>query len=165
MLKGVQTAEDAVQAAKSGVRGIVLSNHGGRQMDYCRSSIEILEEVTDALRAASVDMSKFEVFIDGGLRRGADIFKALALGAKAVGIGKPAIYALCAFGKEGVSRLVDQLHLEFATTMRLMGTNTIADIKREMVITKNLAEHIDPAPRVMTMDGNYVPMPSALSKL
>lgn len=88
IIKGVQTPEDAVLAAKYGCQGVVLSNHGGRQLDFAPSSIEILPEVMDALRREGLDKN-FEVYIDGGIRRGSDILKAIALGAKGVGIGRP----------------------------------------------------------------------------
>ncbi|KAI9301928.1 FMN-dependent dehydrogenase-domain-containing protein [Cunninghamella echinulata] len=93
ILKGVQTAEDTVLAAKAGCKGVVLSNHGGRQLDFAPSAIEILPEVMDALRAEQLDQG-FEVYVDGGIRRGSDIFKAIALGAKGVGIGRPALVIL-----------------------------------------------------------------------
>eukprot|EP00397_Hematodinium_sp_SG-2012_P021311 GEMP01022007.1.p1 GENE.GEMP01022007.1~~GEMP01022007.1.p1 ORF type:complete len:387 (+),score=102.73 GEMP01022007.1:439-1599(+) len=165
MIKGVQTGEDAVLAAKSGVQGILVSNHGGRQLDYCRSAIECLAEIMPALREAKIDLSKFEILVDGGLRRGTDIFKALALGAKAVGIGRPAMYAVAAFGQEGVKKCVDLLADELGMCMRLMGTPTLADIREEMIITKNLTDHVELAPRVAGFDGNYEPLPSALSKM
>ncbi|KAI8393581.1 FMN-dependent dehydrogenase-domain-containing protein [Radiomyces spectabilis] len=90
IIKGIQTAEDAVIAAKCGCQGVVLSNHGGRQLDFAPSSIEILAEVMEALKKEGLDQG-FEVYIDGGIKRGSDIFKALALGAKGVGIGRPAL--------------------------------------------------------------------------
>merc|ERR1719198_2077023 len=74
LLKGIQCGEDAVRAYNMGLQGLVCSNHGGRQLDTCRSGIEVLPEVMDALRKAGADLSKFQVFIDGGVRRGADIF-------------------------------------------------------------------------------------------
>jgi L-lactate dehydrogenase (cytochrome) len=91
VIKGVQTAEDTVLAAKYGCQGVVLSNHGGRQLDFAPSGIEILPETMDALKREGIDTTKFEVYVDGGIRRGSDIFKALALGAKGVGIGRPAL--------------------------------------------------------------------------
>lgn len=93
IIKGVQTPEDAVLAAKYGCQGIVLSNHGGRQLDFAPSAIEILPEVMDALKQEGLDKN-FEVYVDGGIRRGSDIFKALALGAKGVGIGRPFLVRL-----------------------------------------------------------------------
>ncbi|ORY38183.1 FMN-dependent alpha-hydroxy acid dehydrogenase [Rhizoclosmatium globosum] len=93
VLKGIQTGQDAVRAAYLPcVKGIVVSNHGGRQLDTCRSGIQILPEVVAALKSVGL-RDRLEIFLDGGVRRGADIFKALALGAKGVGIGRPSLYA------------------------------------------------------------------------
>lgn len=89
ILKGVQCWEDAVMAAEAGLQGVVLSNHGGRQLDFARSGIEILVEVVDALKARNLWGPHFEVYIDGGVRRAGDVLKAVALGAKGVGIGRP----------------------------------------------------------------------------
>lgn len=90
LIKGIQTPEDAVLAAKHGCQGIVVSNHGGRQLDFAPSAIEILPEVMSALKREKLDEG-FEVYVDGGIRRGSDIFKAIALGAKGVGIGRPSL--------------------------------------------------------------------------
>lgn len=140
LLKGIQTAEDAVLAARHGCQGIVLSNHGGRQLDFAPSAIEILPEVMDALKAEGLDKN-FEVFVDGGIRRGTDIFKAIALGAKGVGIGRPALFAMSSYGVDGVDKLIQLLKDELEMVMRLMGTPTIADIKREMVDIRNIKSH------------------------
>lgn len=102
LLKGVQTADDAVLAARHGCQGVVLSNHGGRQLDFAPSGIEILPEVMEALKAEGLDKN-FEVYVDGGIRRGTDIFKAIALGAKGVGIGRPALVSLKSFVKSFAS--------------------------------------------------------------
>ncbi|RCH99155.1 hypothetical protein CU098_006754 [Rhizopus stolonifer] len=120
LIKGVQTSEDAVLAAKYGCQGVVLSNHGGRQLDFAPSAIEILAETMEALRKEKLDKD-FEVYIDGGIRRGTDIFKAIALGAKGVGIGRPFLYAMSTYGVAGVERLVELLQDEFEMVMRLMG--------------------------------------------
>ncbi|KAI8978081.1 FMN-dependent dehydrogenase-domain-containing protein [Pilobolus umbonatus] len=106
VVKGIQTSEDAVLAAQHGCQGVVLSNHGGRQLDFAPSAIEILADTMDALRVEGYD-KKFEVFIDGGIRRGTDIFKAIALGAKGVGLGRPFLYAMSTYGEEGVLKLID----------------------------------------------------------
>ena len=143
VLKGIASAEDAVMALEHGkVKGIMLSNHGGRQLDGARSAIEILPEVMSALRAHSkYSKEQFEVYIDGGIRRGTDIYKALALGVTAVGIGRPALYAMSAFGQQGVEKCLDIFKSELAMTMRLMGTKTLGDIKESSVITTDLARH------------------------
>ena len=94
LLKGVQTWEDAVQAYEMGLAGVVLSNHGGRQLDFARSGVEVLEEVMRELRKrGSFPNPAFQVMVDGGFRRGTDILKAIAMGATAVGIGRPFLYA------------------------------------------------------------------------
>ncbi|KAI7859964.1 hypothetical protein BDC45DRAFT_431621 [Circinella umbellata] len=140
VLKGIQTWEDAVLAARYGCAGIVISNHGGRQLDFAPSPIEILPEVMDALKREGLEDS-LEVYIDGGIRRGSDIFKALALGAKGVGIGRPTLYAMSCYGSKGVEKLLQLYQDELEMCMRLMGARTIADIKPEMVDTRNLKDH------------------------
>ena len=97
ILKGVQSVEDVLRAVEVGADGVVLSNHGGRQLDTARSGIEVLAEVMPALRARNWE-NKIEVFVDGGVRRATDILKALCLGAKGVGIGRPFLYAMSAYG-------------------------------------------------------------------
>eukprot|EP00743_Colponemidia_sp_Colp-15_P006279 GILK01006755.1.p1 GENE.GILK01006755.1~~GILK01006755.1.p1 ORF type:complete len:471 (-),score=82.87 GILK01006755.1:292-1704(-) len=132
ILKGVQVGQDAVLAAQHGVDGIIVSNHGGRQLDLCRTGIDILPEVMSALDSINA-RERVEVFVDGGVRRGTDIFKAIALGAKGVGIGRPALWGLAAYGQDGVERVLELLREEFRLAMMLMGTPSVADIKREMV--------------------------------
>merc|ERR1712061_381569 len=97
LLKGIQCGEDAVRAFKLGLHGCVLSNHGGRQLDTCRPGIEVLPEVMEALEEVGATKESFSVFVDGGVRRGADILKAVALGAAAVGVGRPVLYSLASF--------------------------------------------------------------------
>lgn len=161
VLKGVQCGEDAVLAVKAGVSGIVLSNHGGRQLDFSRSGIEVLEEVMTDLKAIGAE-KKIEVYVDGGIRRGTDIFKAIALGATAVGIGRPTLYGLAAYGQDGVERVIEILRDELVMCMGLMGTPTIGDIKREMAITKNLADHFVPVPKDYLRERTYEPLMSKL---
>ncbi|KAI9497419.1 FMN-dependent dehydrogenase-domain-containing protein [Zychaea mexicana] len=147
ILKGIQRYEDAVLAYKYGCAGVVLSNHGGRQLDFSPSPIEILPEVIDALKCEGCDPRKdFEVYVDGGIRRGSDIFKALALGAKGCGIGRPSLYAMACYGDEGVKRLLEIYQNELEICMRLMGAPTIADIKPEMVDIRNLKNHFVSSP-------------------
>ncbi|KAI8899094.1 FMN-dependent dehydrogenase-domain-containing protein [Globomyces pollinis-pini] len=138
ILKGIQCGEDAVLAAKAGVQGIVISNHGGRQLDTCRSAIECLKEVMDDLRTANLD-GKMEIYIDGGIRRGSDIFKALALGATAVGLGRPFLYAMSSYGQAGVEQAIDILKEELEMTMRLMGVTSIDQINRKHILDENLS--------------------------
>jgi len=132
-LKGIQSAEDAVLAYKAGVDGIVVSNHGGRNCDTARPSLEVLVEVMHALRAAKYDDSRFEVYLDGGVHRGGDIFKALAIGARAVGIGKAALLGMSAYGQEGVEKTLDILRDEFESTMQFMGCPSLKDISRSHI--------------------------------
>ena len=130
----MQTWEDAVLAAEMGLAGVVLSNHGGRQLDFARSGIEILEEVVTELRKRGYYPRKnFQLFIDGGIRRATDVLKAIALGATAVGIGRPFIYAFSAYGAEGVVRAVQILRDEMEMNMRLIGAPTLKDVVPEML--------------------------------
>jgi L-lactate dehydrogenase (cytochrome) len=103
VLKGVQRVEDVLRAVEAGVHGVVLSNHGGRQLDFARSSIEVLAEVMPALRERGWE-KKIEIYVDGGVRRATDIIKALCLGATGVGIGRPFLYAMSSYGLPGVDR-------------------------------------------------------------
>jgi len=162
LLKGVQCAEDAVMAYKAGLSGCVLSNHGGRQLDTCRSGIEVLPEVMEALREAGATKEDFAVFIDGGVRRGADIFKAVALGAAGVGVGRPVLYSLASYGEKGILRMVHMLQDELQMVMRLSGTPNVPSITEGHVITKNLSDHIVPLPQDNLVSGTYMPlMPAA----
>ncbi|KAI9248255.1 FMN-dependent dehydrogenase-domain-containing protein [Phascolomyces articulosus] len=142
ILKGIQRWEDAVEAYKRGCAGVVLSNHGGRQLDFAPSPIEILPEVIDALKREGCDPKKdFDVYIDGGIRRGSDIFKAIALGAKGVGIGRPSLYAMACYGDQGVERLLELFQNELCMCMQLMGVSSIEEIKSDMVDIRNLKDH------------------------
>jgi L-lactate dehydrogenase (cytochrome) len=155
LLKGVQCGEDAVAAYKAGLAGCVLSNHGGRQLDTCRPGIEVLPEVMEALKEAGATKQDFAVFIDGGVRRGADIFKAVALGAQAVGAGRPVLYSLASYGQNGIVRMVHMLQDELQMVMRLSGTPNVASITEKHVITTNLADHIVPLPIDNLTAGTY----------
>jgi isopentenyl diphosphate isomerase/L-lactate dehydrogenase-like FMN-dependent dehydrogenase len=124
MLKGIQTREDATRCLEHGADGIVVSNHGGRADETNRGTIECLPEVVEAVRG------RVPVFVDGGIRRGTDIFKALALGAAAVGIGRPYIWGLGAFGQPGVERVLDILSRELRIVMTQMGAANVAEISR-----------------------------------
>jgi len=121
-VKGIVTAEDAEKSLEHGVDGIIVSNHGGRGDDSGRGAIESLEEVAGAVRGRTT------LFMDSGIRRGVDIFKALALGADAIMIGRPYIYGLGAFGQPGVERALDILTHELRIAMRSFGTPTLAHI-------------------------------------
>lgn len=119
VLKGVQRVEDVIRAVEMGVQGVVLSNHGGRQLDFSRSAIEVLNEVMPVLRERNWQ-DKIEVYVDGGVRRATDIIKALCLGAKGVGIGRPFLYAMSAYGLPGVDRAMQLLKDEMTMNMRLI---------------------------------------------
>jgi isopentenyl diphosphate isomerase/L-lactate dehydrogenase-like FMN-dependent dehydrogenase len=127
VLKGIETHEDARLAREHGVDGIIVSNHGGRALDSGRGTIDVLAEVVDAAGP------RIPVMLDGGVRRGTDVFKALALGARAVGIGRPYVWALSAFGQPGVERVLDILRAELQLTMRQCGTPAIRQIARAAV--------------------------------
>ena len=127
ILKGVLTQEDALLCIKYGVDGIHVSNHGGRSEDTGRGAIECLPEVTKAIN------KRIPILFDSGVRRGSDIFKALALGANAVCVGRPYLWGLGAFGQPGVERVLALLEEELTGTMKQMGTPSIADIRPEMV--------------------------------
>ncbi len=124
LLKGIQTREDAARCLEHGADGIVVSNHGGRADETNRGAIDCLPEVVAAVGG------RIPVFVDSGFRRGTDIFKALALGATAVGIGRPYIWGLGAFGQPGVERVLDILQRELRIVMQQMGAAKIADISR-----------------------------------
>ncbi len=122
ILKGILDVEDAELAAKTGAQAIVVSNHGGRQLDGAPSSIEVLPEIVDTVG------SQMEIMFDGGIRTGMDVVRALALGAKSCMIGRAYAYGLGAGGQEGVAKALDILSKEMLTTMGLCGVNTVAEI-------------------------------------
>ncbi|PKI69624.1 peroxisomal (S)-2-hydroxy-acid oxidase GLO4-like [Punica granatum] len=130
IIKGVLTREDAIKAMEVGVAGIVVSNHGARQLDYTPATISVLEEVVQAVKG------RVPVFVDGGIRRGTDIFKALALGAQAVLIGRPVVYGLAAKGEYGVRRVIELLKDELELTMALSGCPRLKDITRNHIMTE-----------------------------
>ncbi|XP_042414379.1 peroxisomal (S)-2-hydroxy-acid oxidase GLO3-like isoform X1 [Zingiber officinale] len=131
ILKGVMTAEDTQLAVRVGVAGIVVSNHGGRQLDYVPASITCLEEVVKAAQG------KVPVFLDGGIHRGTDIFKALALGASGVFIGRPVVFALAADGEAGVRKVLQMLSDELELTMALSGCTSLEQITRNHVVAES----------------------------
>lgn len=130
VVKGLVTREDALLALEHGVDGIIVSNHGGRAEDSGRASIDSLAEVAPAVAG------RVPVIVDGGVRRGSDIFKALALGADAVAIGRPYIWGLASFGQEGVERVLEILTAELAGNMRQAGVRNIAGIDASYVVDK-----------------------------
>jgi len=129
LIKGIDTREDARLAVEHGIDGILVSNDGGRSTETGRSTIEALPEVVDEVRG------RIPVLLDGGIRRGTDVFKALALGATAVGIGRPFLWGLGAFGQSGVERVLEILQGELKLAMGNCGAQTIAAIDRSYVAT------------------------------
>jgi L-lactate dehydrogenase (cytochrome) len=129
VIKGVLDAEDAKSAVKAGVQGLVVSNHGGRQLDGVRSSISALPRIVDAVG------SDLEVYMDGGVRSGLDVLKAMALGAKACLIGRAWAYALGAGGEAQVSRMLGTLKSELAVAMVLTGSANLRDAGRNLLDT------------------------------
>jgi 4-hydroxymandelate oxidase len=128
IVKGIEVREDAEAAVAAGADGVVVSNHGGRATDTGRGTIECLQEVVAGANG------RIPVMVDGGIRRGTDVFKALALGATAVGIGRPYCWGLGAFGQAGVERVIDLLNRELAICMRGSGTPTLASIDESFII-------------------------------
>ncbi|RBR20876.1 uncharacterized protein FIESC28_05028 [Fusarium coffeatum] len=132
VLKGVQRVEDVIKAAECGVEAVILSNHGGRQMEYSEPPIEVLAEVMPALRERGLQ-NKIEVYIDGGIRRGSDILKALCLGARGVGIGRPFLYAMAGYGQKGVEKALRIYKDELERNMRLLGCTSVDQLHPGLV--------------------------------
>ncbi|KAF2645319.1 mitochondrial cytochrome-like protein b2 [Massarina eburnea CBS 473.64] len=139
VLKGIQCAEDAKLAYDYGLDGILLSNHGGRQIHTAPSALMTLCEIRTYCPEI---IGKMEIFVDGGLRDGSDVLKALCLGATAVGVGRPFLYALAAYGSQGVERCVDVLAEELSTGMSLLGVTSLDQLKPEMVNASRLLNEI-----------------------
>lgn len=133
ILKGIQTAEDAIIACDHGVEGIYVTNHGGRQLDQARGTLDTLPEVVEAVRGRA------QIIIDGGFYRGTDIVKAIALGANTVSIGRLYLYGLVAAGSAGVARVLEILESEIRTCLGLIGCTGFSELTRR---------HIVPAPAV-----------------
>jgi 4-hydroxymandelate oxidase len=127
LAKGVLTSEDALEAVRRGVDGVVVSNHGGRQLDGSAAALDALPEVVDAVDG------RVPVLMDGGVRRGSDVLKALALGAAAVMIGRPTAWGLAAGGSEGVAHVLRLLRAEFVNAMAIAGCRTVSEIDRSFV--------------------------------
>ncbi|WP_201320207.1 alpha-hydroxy acid oxidase, partial [Burkholderia sp. E168m30] len=126
-LKGVMSVDDARRAADIGCTGIVLSNHGGRQLDGSRAAFDQLAEVVDAVG------DRIDVMMDGGVQRGSHVLKALALGAKAVGLGRYYLFPLAAAGQPGVERALQLMRTEIERDMRLMGCASVAQLGRNQL--------------------------------
>ena len=127
ILKGIMTVEGARKALEAGAAGIVVSNHGGRVLDQCPATAEVLPAIVDAVGG------KMAVLVDGGIRSGMDVFKALALGADAVLIGRPFVNMVYGGGAEGVQVYVDKLRAELTDTMAMCGAHSLAEIRRSML--------------------------------
>lgn len=126
-LKGIMTVEDALMAVEAGVDAIVVSNHGGRVLDCCQASIEVLPEIVRAVGG------KIEILVDGGFRRGTDVLKALALGAKGVLVGRPICWGLGAGGAEGVAHVLQMMTSELIRTMILTNVSDVNHVPRDTV--------------------------------
>ncbi|KAJ5188946.1 FMN-dependent dehydrogenase [Penicillium cf. griseofulvum] len=137
VLKGVQCVEDVLRAVEAGCDGVVLSNHGGRQLETARSGIEVLAEVMPALRERGWE-KRIEVFVDGGVRRATDIIKALCLGATGIGIGRPFLFAMSSYGLDGVNRAMQLLKDEMEMNMRLIGATSVAELNPSLLDTRGL---------------------------
>ncbi|NXI93453.1 HAOX2 oxidase, partial [Psophia crepitans] len=127
IIKGILTKEDAELAVRHGVQGIIVSNHGGRQLDGGPATIDALVEVVEAVQG------RVEVYLDGGIRKGSDVLKALALGAKCVFIGRPALWGLAYKGEEGLQEVLRILQDEFRLSMALAGCASVSEIGRHLV--------------------------------
>jgi (S)-2-hydroxy-acid oxidase len=127
LVKGVITAEDTRLAIQAGAAGIIVSNHGARQLDYVPATILALEEVVKAAQG------RVPVFLDGGVRRGTDVFKALALGAAGIFIGRPVVFSLAVAGESGVRKVLDMMKDEFELTMALSGCRSLKEITRNHI--------------------------------
>ena len=136
ILKGIMTVEGAKKAVKAGASGIVVSNHGGRVLDNCPATAEVLPAIADAVG------KQVTIFVDGGIRSGMDVFKALALGADAVLIGRPFVTMVYGGGAEGVQVYVDKLKAELSDTMAMCGAHSLTEIRRDMVATPRDLENL-----------------------
>ena len=130
ILKGVVHPKDAERAVQSGVQGLIISNHGGRVLDSCISPLTALQQIK------AVVPPNFPLIVDGGIRRGSDVFKAIALGASAVCIGRPYIHGLAVAGALGVAHVIKILKEEFEITMALAGTATLNEITSDYIFHK-----------------------------
>jgi isopentenyl diphosphate isomerase/L-lactate dehydrogenase-like FMN-dependent dehydrogenase len=128
LIKGLETGEDAALAVEHGADGIIVSNHGGRATETGRGTIECVAEVTQAVRR------RIPILVDGGFRRGTDIFKALALGATAVGVGRPYIWGLSSYGQQGVERVIEILNNELRLAMVGCGARSLKEITSASIV-------------------------------
>ena len=127
IIKGIMTRRGALKAKDAGAAAIVVSNHGGRVLDQCPATAEVLEDIVEAVGG------RMKILVDGGLRSGVDVFKALAMGADGVLLGRPFVTAVYGRAAEGVQCYIDKIGGELEDTMRMCGANTISDISRDMI--------------------------------
>jgi len=127
-VKGIVRGDDARRALAQGARGVIVGNHGGRQLDYSIAALDALPEVVEAVGPKGL------VLMDGGVRRGTDVIKALALGARSVLIGRPLLWALALGGEAGVRRMLDQLREEIATSMILLGVSKLDQLTPDLLV-------------------------------
>ncbi len=130
ILKGIMTPRGALKAVEAGVQGIVVSNHGGRVLDQCPATAEVLPSIVRAVRESG---SRMKIFVDGGIRTGVDVFKALALGADAVLIARPFVTAVYGGQEDGISAYVDKIGAELKDTMRMCGAFSLDEINSDMI--------------------------------
>lgn len=130
IVKGIMTVKGALKAQEAGAAAIVVSNHGGRVLDQCPATAEVLVDIVKAVRASGSDM---KIFVDGGIRSGADVFKALALGADAVIIARPFVTAVYGGAEEGVEAYIQKIGSELKDTMEMCGVSTLTEITRDCV--------------------------------
>ena len=128
IIKGIMTRRGALKAKDAGAAAIVVSNHGGRVLDQCPATAEVLEDIVEAVGG------RMKILVDGGLRSGVDVFKALAMGADGVLLGRPFVTAVYGGAAEGVQCYIDKIGGELEDTMRMCGANTISDISRDMIV-------------------------------
>ena len=131
ILKGIMTVNGAKKALEAGASGIVVSNHGGRVLDQCAATAEVLADIVDAMKGSGV-----KIFVDGGIRSGVDVFKALALGADAVLICRPFVPMVYGGAEEGVKLYIEKIGAELSDTMAMCGAENLASINRDMVLVK-----------------------------
>lgn len=131
IIKGVMTVRGALKAREAGAAAIVVSNHGGRVLDQCPATAEVLPAIVDALKGSGV-----KILVDGGIRSGVDVFKALAMGADAAIIARPFVSAVYGGAEEGVKLYIDKIGGELADTMSMCGVKTLADITRDMIFVQ-----------------------------
>ena len=127
VVKGVCRADDARRAAEHGAKAVVVSNHGGRQLDTAPATCEVLPYVVDAVAGSC------EIYVDGGIRRGSDVLKAIALGARTVLVGRPILWGLCVAGEQGASQILEILRRELDEAMLLCGCTSLSDIERRLL--------------------------------